>query len=119
MNAALTHEQFLEAVRILAQPAWTDIASVIVAAVVGVVQAGILVWGIRTMTTESVKRDRRHADRHAETMEALRTQHTGMMETLRQQGDAFRAQGDAFRTQGDALRILIERTAPPRAGDTP
>ena len=66
MNAALTHEQFLEAVRILAQPTWTDIASVIVAAVVGVVQAGILVWGIRTMTTESVKRDRRHADRHAE-----------------------------------------------------
>ena len=65
-----------------------------VAGVVGLVQAGILAWGIRTMGKLSAKREEQHADRHAETMEVLKQQ------------------GEALRQQGEALHVLVERTAP-------
>ena len=65
-----------------------------VAGFVGLVQAGILAWGIRTMGKLSAKREEQHADRHAETMEVLKQQ------------------GEALRQQGEALHVLVERTAP-------
>ncbi len=64
---------------------------------VGLIQAGVVGWGIRYMIRMSERREQQHADRHEETMEALRQQ------------------GDALRQQGDALRTLIERTAPSHA----
>ena len=72
-----------------------------VAGVVGLVQAGIVAWGIRAMEKASAKREEQHANRHAETMEVLK-----------QQGEALRQQGEAFRQQGEALHVLVERTAP-------
>jgi len=42
------------------------------AAVVGLLQAGIVAWGIRAMVTESAKRGQEHAERHEESMLALR-----------------------------------------------
>ena len=61
---------------------------------VGLIQAGVVGWGIHYMIRMSEWREQQHAHRHEETMEALRQQ------------------GDALRQQGDALRTLIERTAP-------
>ena len=46
-TSSLTYEQFLEAVRILAQPTWTDIAGVLVAGLVGIGQCLLIAWGIK------------------------------------------------------------------------
>ena len=101
---------------------WIGITQAAVALLVGLIQAGVVGWGIRYMIRMGERREQQHADRHAETMEALRLQttasreqHVETLEVLRQQGDALRQQGDALRQQGDALRTLIERTAPSRA----
>ena len=67
---------------------WVGIAQAGAAVVVGLLQAGIIAWGIRRMSQEGLRREQQHADRHAETMEVLRQ-------------------------QGRALEALIERTAPP------
>ena len=69
---------------------WIGITQAAVALVVGVIQAGVVGWGIHYMIRMGERREQQHADRHEETMEALRQ-------------------------QGDALRTLIERTAPARA----
>jgi len=76
---------------------WVGIGQAAVALTVGLIQAGVVGWGIRYMIRMSERREQQHADRHEETMEALRQQ------------------GDALRQQGDALRTLIERTAPSHA----
>lgn len=73
---------------------WIGITQAAVALLVGVIQAGVVGWGIRYMIRMGERREQHHAERHTETMEALRQQ------------------GDALRQQGDALRTLIERTAP-------
>ena len=76
---------------------WVGIAQPAVALLVGLIQAGVVGWGIRYMIRMGERREQHHAERHEETMEALRQQ------------------GDALRQQGDALRTLIERTAPSHA----
>ena len=90
---------------------WIGITQAAVALLVGLIQAGVVGWGIRYMIRMGEWREQQHADRHAETMEALRQQG----DAFRQQGDALRQQGDALRQQGDALRTVIERTAPSHA----
>ena len=50
----LTQEQFLEAMRLLAQPTWTDLAGV----VVGFLQVGLIGWGLWQMTASGKRRDR-------------------------------------------------------------
>ena len=54
------------------------------AGAVGILQAGILAWGIRAMTKESAKREQHHADRHDETMRHLDTQHEATILALRE-----------------------------------
>lgn len=76
---------------------WIGITQAAVALTVGLIQAGVVGWGIRYMIRMGERREQHHAERHEETMAALRQQ------------------GDALRQQGDALRTLIERTAPARA----
>ena len=39
------------------------------AVLVGLLQAGIVGWGIRKMSQEGLRREQQHADRHDETME--------------------------------------------------
>ncbi len=77
--------------------AWVGIAQAAVALTVGLLQVGVLGWGIRYMARMGERREQQHAERHAETMATLQLQ------------------GEALRTQGEALRTLIERTAPPSA----
>lgn len=66
---------------------WIGIIQAAVALLVGLIQAGVVGWGIRYMIRMGERREQRHAERHEETLEALR-----------QQGDALRQQGDALRT---------------------
>ena len=66
---------------------WIGITQAAVALLVVLIQAGVVGWGIRYMIRMGERREQHHAERHEETMEALRQ-------------------------QGDALRTLIERTAP-------
>ncbi len=73
---------------------WVGIGQVAVALTVGLIQAGVVGWGIRYMARMSERREQQHADRHTETMHALDQQHTATMR---------------------ALEALIERTAPPHA----
>ncbi len=68
---------------------------------VGLIQAGVVGWGIRYMVRMSDRREQQHADRHAETLEALRLQAT-----------ASREQHTATMRASEAL---IERTAPSHA----
>ncbi len=74
---------------------------------VGVVQAGLIGGGLWLMRTAAGARNTQHTDlmdilrQQAETAKA---HHTENMEALRQQGEAARAT--------HALRALIERTAP-------
>ena len=114
-----------------------------VALAVGLIQAGIVGYGIRYMARMGDRREQQHAERHAETMEAMRTQAERHAETMRTQAErhaetmrthaerhaetmeAMRTQAErhaeAMRTQAErhaeamlALRTLIERTAPPK-----
>ena len=73
---------------------WIGLAQVSVALTVGLIQAGVVGWGIRYMIRMSERREQQHADRHDETLRALDQQHTSTMR---------------------ALEALIERTAPSRA----
>ena len=50
----LTQEQFLEAIRLLAQPTWADLAGV----VVGFLQVGLIGWGLWQMRVSSKERNR-------------------------------------------------------------
>ena len=73
---------------------WVGVGQAAVALTVGLIQAGVVGWGIRYMVRMSERREQQHADRHTETMRALDHQHTATMR---------------------ALEALIERTAPRQA----
>ncbi len=114
-----------------------------VALAVGLIQAGIVGYGIRYMARMGDRREQQHAERHAETMEAMRTQaerHAEATrtqaerhaETMRTHAERHAETMEAMRTQAErhaeatlahaerhaetmlALRTLIERTAPPK-----
>ena len=80
---------------------WVGIGQAAVALTVGLIQAGVVGWGIRYMVRMSERREQHHADRHAETLRALE-----------QQATASREQNAATMR---ALEALIERTTPARA----
>ncbi len=81
----LTQAQFLEALRLLAQPTWADVAGV----VVGFLQVGLIAWGLWQMRVSSKERNRQ-----LDAMEA-----------------AQRRQGDALERQGEVLAELLRRSA--------
>ncbi len=81
--------------------------------------------GLRQMRQSTEERARREDQRHAESMEALRSNHTESMEVLRsnhaESMEALRQQGESLRQQDESLRglirgmeTLIERTSPKR-----
>ena len=74
----------------------------LVALFVGLVQSGLIAWGLWIMRRASDHRDHLHA----ETME----QQTAARRAAEQQHQATM---EALRQQNEALRVLIERTAPP------
>ena len=77
---------------------WIGITQAAVALTVGLIQAGVVGWGIRYMIRMGERREQHHAERHEETMEAFRLQTTASRE---QHAATMRA-----------LEVLIERTAP-------
>ncbi len=77
---------------------WIGITQAAVALLVGVIQAGVVGWGIRYLIRMGERREQHHAERHEETMRALE-----------QQATANREQATATMR---ALEVLIERTAP-------
>ena len=79
---------------------WVGVGQAAVALTVGLIQAGVVGWGIRYMIRMGERREQQHADRHEETMRALE-----------QQATAGREQHAATMR---ALEALIERTAPPQ-----
>ena len=81
----LTQEQFLEAIRLLAQPTWADLAGV----VVGFLQVGLIAWGLWQMSQSGKRRDRA-LDQQAETLGKI---------------------GQALDRQGEALAELLRRPA--------
>ena len=83
---------------------WVGIGQVSVALLVGLIQAGVVGWGIWYMIRMGERREQQHADRHTETMRALDQQHTATMHALDQQ------HASSMR----AMEVLIERTAPPQ-----
>ena len=50
---------------------WIGIGQAAVALTVGLIQAGVVGWGIRYMIRMGERREQQHVDRHAETMRAL------------------------------------------------
>ncbi len=80
---------------------WIGITQAAVALLVGLIQAGVVGWGIRYMIRMGERREQHHAERHEETMEAFRLQAIASSE---QHAATMRA-----------LEALIERTAPARA----
>ncbi len=99
-----------------------------VALLVGLIQAGVVGYGIRYMARLGERREQQHADRHEEVMrtstdrheEAMRTQAERHEEAMRTHAERHQ---EAMRTHAErhqeamlALRTLIERTAPPRDG---
>ena len=50
---------------------WIGITQAAVALTVGLIQAGVVGWGIRYMIRMGERREQQHVDRHAETMRAL------------------------------------------------
>ena len=92
-TSSLTYEQFLEAVRILAQPTWTDIAGVLVAGVVGVGQCLLIAWGIKIMRDGNASRD-------------------ANLKALETQGKALETQGKALADIGAGIQELLRRSTP-------
>ena len=86
---------------------WVGVGQAAVALTVGLIQAGVVGWGIRYMIRMGERREQQHADRHEETMRALEQQATAS----REQATASREQHAATMR---ALEALIERTAPPQ-----
>ena len=84
---------------------WVGVGQAAVALTVGLIQAGVVGWGIRYMIRMGERREQQHADRHEETMRALEQQATAS----REQATASREQHAATMR---ALEALIERTAP-------
>lgn len=84
---------------------WVGVGQAAVALTVGLIQAGVVGWGIRYMIRMGERREQQHADRHEETMRALEQQATAS----REQATASREQHAATMR---ALEVLIERTAP-------
>ena len=84
---------------------WVGVGQAAVALTVGLIQAGVVGWGIRYMTRIGERREQQHADHHEETMRALEQQATAS----REQATASREQHAATMR---ALEALIERTAP-------
>lgn len=74
------------------------IAQVISNLLVGLIQAGVLLYGIRAMTRASDQRERDHQRRHAEAMQSDSERHVEAMA--------------AVAAERRALEALIERTAP-------
>lgn len=70
--------------------------------------------GLRQMRQSTEERARREDQRHAENMEALRSNHAESMEALRQQGESLRQQGESLRVLIGGMETLIERTSPKR-----
>lgn len=91
-TSTLTYEQFLEAVRILAQPTWTDIAGVLVAGVVGVGRCLLIAWGIKIMRDGNASRD-------------------ANLKALETQGKALETQGKALADIGAGIQELLRRSA--------
>ena len=79
---------------------WVGISQATVALLVGLIQAGVVAWGIRYMIGMGERREQHHADRHEETLRAFEQQATASRE---QHAATMRA-----------LEALIERTAPAR-----
>ena len=50
---------------------WVGITQAAVALTVGLIQAGVIGWGIRYMAQMGERREQQHLDRHVETMRAL------------------------------------------------
>ena len=98
-TSSLTYEQFLEAVRILAQPTWTDIARVFVAGLVGIGQCLLIAWGIKVMRDGNASRDAN--------LKALETQG----KALETQGKALEAQGRVLGDIGAGIQELLRRSA--------
>ncbi len=92
-----------ETASLVLQQAAADAAylQAVIAGAVGLLQALIVGWGIRSMSRMGDRREAHNQARHEEVMAALQ-----------QQGEALRQQGGALQQQGEALRALIERTAP-------
>ena len=91
---------------------WVGITQAAVALLVGLIQAGVVGWGIRYMIRMGERREQQHAERHTETLRALDHQHTEMLEALRLQATSSSEQHAVTMR---ALEALIERTAPARA----
>lgn len=72
---------------------------------VGLIQAAIVWYGIRTMQRAGDRRAKEQDERHAEAMQRID-----------QQGAALTALIDGQREERAALTALIQRTAPPVAG---
>ena len=89
------------------------------ALLVGLVQCGLIAWGIKKVDASNQRRERQEAQaeaRHEETMLALQQQGEALR-TLREREEAqAEARHEetmlALQQQGEALRTLIERTAP-------
>ena len=93
----LTQGQFLEAIRLLGQPTWTDLGGV----VVGFLQVGLIGWGLWQMRASSQERNRQ-----LDIMEAAQR------EQSRTQSEALGKVGQALDRQGDVLAELLRRTGP-------
>ncbi len=86
-----------------------------VALAVGLIQAGIVGYGIRYMARMGDRREQQHAERHAETMEAMRTQAERHAEATRTHAERHAETMEAMRTQAErhaeTMRIHAERHA--------
>ena len=84
----------------------------LVALFVGLVQSGLIAWGLWIMRRASDHRDHLHTEtmeQQTAAMRAAEQQHQVAMRAAEQQHQATM---EALRQQNEALRVLIERTAP-------
>ncbi|MCY3819774.1 MAG: hypothetical protein OXH52_10505 [Gammaproteobacteria bacterium] len=89
-----------------------EVLSLLVPAIIGCTQCGLIYYGLHVMRVATEARGRDIDRRHAETMRALDTQHARMMNALDTQHARMM---NALDTQRTAMQVLIERTASPRA----
>ncbi len=84
-------------------PNWAEIAGLVVSAVVGFGQIGLIAWGLRQMGKASEERNRQ-LDQQADILGKIG-------QALDRQGAALDRQGAALERQGEVLAELLRRTA--------
>ena len=92
-------------------PNWAEIVAAVGGGVVGLVQCGLIAWGLRQMGKASEERSQQMRTASEDRNRQLDIMETGQREQSRIQADTLGQIGEALDHQGEVLAELLRRPA--------